>query len=203
MDEKAMDLTLITAVLSIPAKQAFEWSEKTLDNISETLMREVRLAVVRCDDSGLKGNIDILYTDWMQQLEVTHIVTKVNWVLDPGIPCNCYYIAQGSYTYEYTLTTESGPRKITAAGSIDGTGTLQIINDPNLKIMVGCDYLAQGSLFTHLVNFDNQEYLATIAWLPGIKAYLGPGGSFEGETREDNTYNSTVIKWSFSVPGAK
>jgi len=90
MTETGTGITPVTAVLSVGLKQGFQWSEQTLNNYSEnTIMREARLAVVPCNDSGmLDGNIDVLWectNPWGSQVDhtVVHTVTKMKWVFDP------------------------------------------------------------------------------------------------------------------------
>jgi hypothetical protein len=60
MTEQGADLTPVTAFMSIGLKQGFAWSEETLGHYSEDpIMREARLAVVKCGDADpLKGNLD-------------------------------------------------------------------------------------------------------------------------------------------------
>ena len=63
MTEKAADFNEVTEVLAVGLKAGFEWSEQTLADYSEnTIMREARVAVVRCDDAAdAKGNMSYAY----------------------------------------------------------------------------------------------------------------------------------------------
>jgi len=221
MTETCTGITPVTAVLSVGLKQGFQWSEQTLNNYSEnTIMREARLAVVPCNDSGmLDGNIDVLWectNQWGSQVDhtVVHTVTKMKWVFDP---VSRQYVSHGSYTFEYTLTSTAGGITCTdkkfAAGSIANTGRLLVINDPAYQQVMGYGYSAAGYIeaqVTATYSCAGTSLLEgrTIDWLPPIKAYQGTGGSYEGEmTNPSCIGNSSTgtekVKWSFSVPPAK
>ena len=212
MTEKAYDLNPVTAIFSIPAKQGFVWSEKTLDNYSEnTIMREARLAVVPCDNSwALVGKIDVLTErtdDITNENSVEHITTNVKWVLDPTFPCACRYVSQGNFTYDYTDIRDSCTFKGTASGNIGSTGFLA--SDPGLQQIIGFDYYAAGQIEIQVDASsncgDSHTYSKVIDWLPLVKANLGPDSTYAGETSETNISGTTTVKvkWSFSVTPSK
>ena len=156
MTETGAGINPVTAILAVGLKPAFLWCEQTLGDYSEsTIMREAQLTVVPCDDSGnLDGNIDVLWdcTDDMPGYqvdhEVWHIVTKVMWVYDPALRG---YVSQGTFTFEYTLTSTTYEGKTctdkkTAAGSIGATGRLVIVNTQTGQDLCSCGYFAEGDI---------------------------------------------------------
>jgi hypothetical protein len=219
MTETGAGINPVTAILSVGLKPAFQWNEQTLKNYSEsTIMREARLAVVPCDTTAFDGNIDVLWdctTTIADQVdhEVVHTQTKVKWVFDPT---QMLYVSQGSFIFDYKLTSTAGGKTCTdtksAAGNIGATGRLTIINDPAGQKLLGYGYLARGSINTNVTASYScagtsrlEPY--TITWLPPIKGYLGTGGSIEGEMVNPSCVGSSssgteTVKWSFSVPPA-
>jgi hypothetical protein len=222
MTETGTGITPVTAVLSVGLRQGFLWSEQTLNNYSEnTIMRESRLTVVPCNDSGvLDGNIDVLW-ECLDQAgsqsttvhEVVHTVTKVKWVFDPA---SRQYVSQGSYTFEDILTFSLGgdtcTTKRTSTGDIGTTGRLLIITEPALQNLLGFSYSAQGEIATQVATSHSCSGIPhmepyTIIWLPPISGFPGTGGSYEGEMTKPScigiTSTGTVkVKWAFSVPPA-
>ena len=194
------------------------------DYSENTVMREIRLGVVSCGDpvplpAAFDGNIDVLWdctTDNGVQVdhEVWHIVTKVAWVYDPSVKA---YFSQGNFKFEYTSTSTANGTTCTdkkfAAGSIENTGSLVVVNDPALQNILGYGYFAAGKISTDVAATSScagtsvQEQ-RTIGWLPPIKSFLGAGGSFDGEMTNPScvglsSSGTEKVKWSFSVPPAK
>ena len=227
MTETGSGLTPATAVAGVGLKQGFLWSEQTMNDYSEnTVMREIRLGVVSCGDpvpppAAFDGNVDVVWdctTDNGYQVdhEVEHIVTKVRWVYDPAVKV---YVSQGSFTFEYTLTSttyegKSCTNKKTAAGSIGASGRLMIVNDPAAQNVCSCGYYAIGEIATNVAASSTCEGTTpgieprVIGWLPLIKAYTGTGGSYEGDMTNPScvglsSTGTEKVKWSFSVPPAK
>jgi hypothetical protein len=225
MTETGSGLTPATAVAGVGLKQGFLWSEQTMNDYSEnTIMREVRLGVVSCGDAvippgSFEGNIDVVWdctttTPTQVDHEVWHTVTKVTWVFDPSIKT---YFSQGNFTFEYTFTSTSNgitcTNKKFAAGSIENTGSLVVVNDPAIQNMLGYGYFAAGEINTNVAATyscagTSVQEQRTIGWLPPIKAFRGTGGSYEGEIINPSCEGSSSsgtekVKWFFSVPPTK
>ncbi len=213
MTETASGLTPVTAVLSVGMKPGFVWSEQTLRDLSANLMRDARLAVVPCSSAAVAGNVDVLDSCTSTSageavLTVIHTVSQVTWVYDPA---SATYVAQGSYTYDYTSTTtgsgSSCTVKKTAVGNIAGNGKLIVISNPAAQNALGYGYTASGDLDALAAvsngcagTADNET--VTVTWLPLIKAFTGTGGSYDGETVTPICGGSgtETVTWSFSVP---
>jgi hypothetical protein len=220
MTEKAADLTPVTAVMAVGLKQGFVWSEETLNNYSSnTIMREVKLFVVKCTDpTTFGGNIDVLHdctdsgpintihTQW-------HTQTNVTWVYNTQ---SHQYYSQGSYTFDYIQTISGSGSACTikrsAAGDIGTTGMLMVINDINAQKALGYGYTAVGDLAANVSTNStcgggNPSYTENwaITWCPQIRAYTGTGGSYEGMRIDSciSGHGSEKVTWNFVVPPAK
>lgn len=218
MTEKSSDLNPVTAVMAIGLKQGFIWNEQTLKDISEnTIMREVRLFVVSCDniepfegmidvvhDCTESGSIDVTRTQW-------HIQTRIKWVYDPT---RAMYVSQGTYAFNYkqTITGSGSTCAIirSSAGELGTSGSLIVIDDPTVQNYLGYGYIADGNLDAQVdVTSDCPGYTITkenwtVTWLPQIKAFREGGGGFAGEKTDScGSGGYEKVTWSFTVPTGK
>jgi hypothetical protein len=216
MTEKGADLTPVTAVMSVGLKDGFAWSEQTLGDYSEnTIMREARLAVVKCGDPGnASGNLDMVSECQAGPNDhtVSHITADVSWEWQMGVK----YIPRGNYKYSSIRKVGTAGCTITstAAGSIDDTGYLFVFNDPAQIKAQGYGYEAR------FVNWPAKVTIVAAAvsscgisatlptdidWIPVMRGYLGTGGSISGEMPGPacSQGQPSTLKWSFSVPAAK
>jgi hypothetical protein len=221
MTETFSGINPVTAVLSIGLSEGFVWSEQTLDNYSETtIMREARLMVVPCDNTGaLDGNIDVLWectttTPTGTDHEVWHIVTNLRWIFDPS---EMQYVSQGTFNFDYTYTATAGGITCTGkksfAGSIANSGRLIVISDPVVQNLLGYGFIGGGFISVQVAATYSCPGTAllenrTIEWLPTITGFPGAGGSYEGEMTVPscigNASTGTLkVTWRFSVPSAK
>lgn len=216
MTEKGADLTPVTAVMAVGLKDGFAWSEQTLGDYSEnTIMREARLAVVKCGDPGnASGNLD-LSSECQRgpnDHEVSHLTADVSWEWQMGVK----YLPRGNYTYSSIRKVGNAGCTITstATGSIDDTGYLFVFNDPAQIKQQGYGYEAR------FVNIPAKVTIVAAAvsscgisttlptdidWIPIMRGYLGTGGSMSGEMQGPacKAGQPSTLKWSFSVPAAK
>jgi hypothetical protein len=219
MTEKAMDLNPVTAVQAVGLKQGYIWNEQTLKDVSEnTIMREVRLFVVSCEniepfegkidvlhDCTTSGSIDVTRTQW-------HIQTRIKWVYDAT---KAMYVSQGTYSFNYTQTITGGGSSCainkSSSGELGTSGALVVIDDPTVQNYLGYGYLADGNLDAIVdVSSDCQGYTITsenwtVTWLPQIKGFRDGAGGYSGE-KTDSCGSGTgyeKITWSFSVPSGK
>lgn len=215
MTEKGADLTPVTAVMAVGLKDGFVWSEQTLGDYSEnTIMREARLAVVKCGDPGnAAGNLDMVSECQAgpNDHETTHITADVSWEWEVGIK----YLPHGNYKYSSIRKVGNAGCTITktAAGSLEGTGYLFVFSDPEQVKQQGYGYEA------HFVNWPAQVTIVAAAvsscgisttlqqdiWIPIMHGFLGTGGSIEGVMPGPacKAGQPSTLKWSFSVPAAK
>ena len=111
LTEKFADLNPVTGAIAVGLKQGFAWNEQTLKDISEnSIMHDVRSYIVPCNDSPMKGNIEVVHdctdngpigttrTYW-------HIQTEVTWIYDP---LKADYYSMGNYTFDYKQTISGG-----------------------------------------------------------------------------------------------
>ncbi|MDQ3001715.1 MAG: hypothetical protein M3Y08_10700 [Fibrobacterota bacterium] len=221
MTETGSGIIPATAVLSVGLKQGFLWNEQTLGDYSEnTIMREARLMVVKCEDPGkLDGNVDVVWEctiPWGSQVDhkITHAVTSVTWVWSP---MERKYIAEGQYTCENVKTVTGSGRTCTtkgsAGGSLEASGRLMIFDDPALQAVFGFGYSAAGQIVTYGTMSDDrggtypEKVPLTINWLPNVTGFPGTGGSIEGERTNPSCVGGSAtgsekIKYQFSVPPA-
>jgi len=191
MTKKAASLTPVTSFLGIGLKQGFAWSDQTLGDYSEnTIMREARLAVVKCSDPGnANGNLT-LESECTTQNGKDHTVSKitanVSWEWQMGVK----YLPRGNYTYKSVRTVGSAcTQTSTASGSIDDTGWLFVFNQERSKEL-GYGYEARfvnwpAKVTTSIAGNSNCGIAGTnpvdIDWIPVMHGYLGTGGAIEGE----------------------
>ncbi len=222
MTETGSGIIPATAILSVGLKQGFLWNEQTLGDYSEnTIMREARLMVVKCEDPGkLNGNVDVVWEctiPWGSQVdhEITHAVTSVKWVWSP---MERKYIAEGEYTWESVKTVTGSGKTCTtkgsAGGSLEASGRLMVFDDPALQALFGFGYSAAGQIVTQGTMSDDcggtypGKVPLTINWLPNVTGFPGTGGSIEGERTNPSCVGGSAtgsekIKFQFSVPPAK
>jgi len=216
MTEKGADLTPVTAVMAVGLKQGFAWSEQTLGDYSEnTIMREARVAVVKCGDPGnAAGNLDFVSECQAGPRDhtVTHITADVSWEWQVGIK----YVPHGNYKYSSIRTVGNAGCTITstASGSIDNTGYLFVFSDPAQIKQQGYGYEAR------FVNWPAQVTIVAAAvsscgisttlrqdidWIPTMHGYLGTGGGMEGVMPGPacKPGQPSTLKWSFSAPAPK
>jgi hypothetical protein len=202
--------------MSVGLKDGFAWSEQTLSDFSEnTIMREARLAVVKCGDPGnAAGNLDMVSECQAGPNDhtVTHITADVSWEWQVGIK----YLPRGNYKYSSIRKVGNAGCTITstAAGSIDDTGYLFVFNDPAQIKQQGYGYEAR------FVNWPAKVTIVAAAvsscgisttlptdidWVPIMRGYLGTGGSIQGVMPGPacQAGQPSTLKWSFSVPAAK
>ena len=215
MTKKAAGLTPVTKFLGIGLKAGFDWSEQTLGDFSEnTIMREARLAVVKCVDPGdAAGNLTLV-SECTTQNGKDHTVTKltanVSWEWQMGVK----YLPRGTYTYKSVRTV--GPactQTSTASGSVDDTGWLFIFNQQRSKEL-GYGYEARfvnlpAQVTTSIAGNSNCGIAGTnpmdIDWIPVMHGYLGTGGAIEGEMPGPacNVGQPSTLKWSFTAAAPK
>ena len=208
MTEKGADLNPVTAVLAVGLKQGFLWSDETLGDYSEnTIMREARLAVVKCEDPGnASGNLDYKTTCNLgpNDVTVTHIVANVSWEWQVGVKYN----PKGDYKYEAIRTIGAKcTEKSTGQGSLEGTGYLFIFDDPARQKELGYGYEARfvnwPTKVTKTTNCGiNAQYQSDIDFVPVMHGFRGTGGTLEG-TVTGNACSPGTLKWSFSVAKGK
>ena len=215
MTRKAAGLTPVTKFLSIGLKAGFDWSEQTLGDYSEnTIMREARLAVVKCRDPGnANGNLT-LESECTTQNGKDHTLSKitadVSWEWQMGVK----YLPRGTYTYKSVRTVGSACTiTSTAAGSIDDTGWLFVFDQARTKEL-GYGYEARFVNWpakvtsTHSGNSNcniDSTLPVDIDWVPVMHGYLGTGGAIEGEMQAPGCASDqfSTLKWSFSVSAPK
>jgi len=216
MTEKGADLTPVTAVMAVGLKDGFVWSEQTLGDYSEnTIMREARLAVVKCGDPGnAAGNLDLVSECQAgpNDHETTHITADVSWEWQMGVK----YVPHGTYKYSSIREVGNAGCTITktADGSLEGTGYLFVFSNPEQVKQQGYGYEAR------FVNWPAQVTIVAAAvsscgisttlqqdidWIPVMHGYLGTGGSIQGVMPGPSCKagQPSTLKWSFSVPAAK
>jgi hypothetical protein len=207
MTEKFADITPVTAVLAVGLKQGFVWSEQTLGDYSEnTIMREARLAVVKCGDPGNpSGNLkfDSECTVSATDHTVTHFVGNVTWVWQAGVK----YVPTGDYTYSVLRTAGTCTEKSSAAGRLEGTGWLFVFDDPERQKELGYGYEARFNNIPATVAFERScgvsaTLKSDIDWLPVMHGFQGAGGKIEGVAPGNGCRagQPATLKWSFSIP---
>jgi hypothetical protein len=197
--ETSAGLHPASAVGAVALKQGFVWSETTLGDYSEnTIMREVRLAVVNCgdpipQDKPGEGNVKV-EQEWtitgptgVTEHGITLIVSKVGLVWNPAVHI---YDAICTFTYDQTVTRVGQTTKKSATGS--GSGGVNVIDDPMMRRALGYGYTAGGTsqamtteIFTSVDmggkrSTSTHKYSLAIDWLPDVRGFLGTGGSIEG-----------------------
>jgi hypothetical protein len=217
--EALADLTPVSKVVGVALKQGFAWSEHTLGDYSEnTIMREARLAVVKCEDPGpVDGNVNVVwecnYTEGGggTHHEVASIVSNVKWVWSTQ---EMLYVSRGTYKYNYTETSTGTKTCVTtmkSEGSIDGKGRLTLIDDPTARQVLGYGYLGGGDVEAQVPASENctgNSWVGpiTIKWLPDIRGFPAAGGSIEGTRTEptcigiDGPGGTEVTTYNFSLP---
>lgn len=208
LTEKGADLTPVTAVMAVGLKQGFQWSEQTLGDYSEnTIMREARLAVVKCEDPGnASGNLEATSTCNLGPNDVTvsKIVANVSWEWQMGVK----YLPKGNYKYEATRTIGAKcTEKSTGQGNLEGTGYLFIFDDPARQKELGYGYEARfvnlPTLVTTTANCrPGYQLPVDIDFVPVMHGLRGTGGNLEGAYTAPNAC-SWSSKWSFAVPPGK
>lgn len=218
MTETGAGITPVTAVMSVGLKQGFVWSEQTLKDYSEkTLMREARLAVVKCEDPGdLKGNVTVTRECTSRlgdqvDTELGTIVSQVGWTFDPA---SRMYVANGSYDYQLTKTATLGGKscvyKESFKGNIVGAGRMMIIDDPAMQNLLGYGYSAGGFSEAEVNWTESCRGTAgtgpvTVTWLPDIQGFPGTGGAVSGtRTRPvcigDGSSGTETTEFEFAIP---
>jgi hypothetical protein len=197
--ETSAGLHPASAVGSVALKQGFVWSETTLGDYSEnTIMREVRLAVVSCgdpipQDKPGEGNVKVEQEwtttgpDGVIEHGIVIIVSKVSLVWNPAV---LLYEAIGTFTYDKTVTRGSSTTKKSATGSANGI--VKVIDDPTMRSVLGYGYVAGGTskamtteIFTSVDiqgkrSTSTNTYSLGIDWLPDVRGFLGADGGIEG-----------------------
>jgi hypothetical protein len=220
MNEKAADLTPVTAVMAVGLKQGFAWSEQTLDDYSKnTIMREAEVAVVKCEDPGSpKGNLDwvidcttrVTQGSAPPENRLYHVVGDVSWVREPLWKGGVKYLPQGTYTYSYIRTID--PRhpacteKTSAAGSLtNDSGWLFIFDDPMRQKELGYGYEVNFTGIKGLITSDRPCGISSkdtgfIPVPPTMHGFRGTGGSIKGMWSPPTGPGcSNTVKWDFSV----
>jgi hypothetical protein len=221
MNEKAADLTPVTAILAVGLKQGFAWSEQTLSDVSKnTIMREAEVAVVKCEDPGNPaGNLDLVAECQAKPNDhtTTHITANVSWEWQMGVKYQYLpvkYLPRGNYSYSAIRKVGSCTITKTATGTIDDTGHLWIFDDPARQKELGYDYEAQFNNWPAMVTTSisgpgscgiETPVLQDINWVPTMRGYRGTGGHIEGVMPGPSCLpgQPSTMKWAFSVPPAK
>jgi hypothetical protein len=226
MTDTGSGLTPATAVAAVALKQGFVWSEQTLSAYSEnTIMREARLAVVPCKDTpppSPKGNVEVVTTRtiaWGSQvdrLEET-IRSNVSWRWNPA---RMQYDAEGGFVFSRTESSTAGgktcTKRLTATGSLEGSGAMQTFTHPAAAQTLGYEYLAAGQADADAkATFEGcgsgpfvSTMSVTVDWLPAVKGLLsnmsgeltGVPGSNAGEGRPTDQTGTMTVKWKFALP---
>jgi hypothetical protein len=204
--------------MSVGLKQGFVWSEQTLKDYSEkTIMREARLAVVKCEDPGnIKGNVTVTRectssSPSQTDTENGTIVSEVSWTFDPFSRA---YVANGTYTFQLTKTSTSNGKtcvyKQTNQGAINGDGRLMVIDDPASQQALGYGYLGGGFVAAEVDWTESCQGTAgkgpvTITWLPDIMGFPGTGGVISGTRTKpvcigNSSSGTETTVYEFSLP---
>lgn len=213
MTEKGADLTPVTAVMAVGLKQGFAWSEQTLGDYSEnTIMREARLAVVKCGDPGNPaGNLvlESTCTARPNDVTVTRVVANVSWEWQMGVK----YVPHGTYNFSSIRNVGSCTIQQTASGTIDGTGYLFIFADPARQKELGYGYEARFVNWPAKVTITASSSSCGISttlpqdidWIPVMHGYQGTGGNIEGQMPGPSCLpgQPSTMKWAFAVPPSK
>jgi hypothetical protein len=214
MTKKAASLTPVTSAMGVGLKQGFAWSDQTLGDYSEnTIMREARVAVVKCGDPGnASGNLDLVAVSQMapNDITTTHITANVSWEWQMGVK----YLPRGSYKYSSIRNVGTCTITSTAAGSIDDTGWLFVFDQARTKEL-GYGYEAR---FIHWPGNVTISAAPSSCIARGVSTtlfdavpsdfmmhgYLGTGGAIEGTmTPAPGWGENSTLKWSFSVSAPK
>ena len=216
MTKKAASLTPVTSFLAVGLKPGFAWSDQTLGDYSEnTIMREARLAVVKCADPGnANGNLTLESECTTGRNGNDHTVSKVtadvSWEWQMGVK----YIPHGTYNYKSVRTV--GPSctiTSTANGPLEDTGWLFIFDQARSKEL-GYGYEVRfvnwPAKVTISVSGSSNCGIATtlpmdLDWIPVMHGYLGTGGAIEGEMPGPACLpgQPSTLKWSFTAAAPK
>ena len=214
MTEKGADLNKVTAVLAIGLKAGFAWSEQTLADYSEnTIMREARVAVVRCDDAAdAKGNMSYIYDCTMGNThELTTVEASVTWEWKVGV----LYLPKGSYKFKHVRTVGGQCVETkTAQGRLEGTGNLAVFNNREIEREKGFGYEGRFVNFPMQVTTTNtcgeKEYRnytapADFNGLPVFRGTPSAGGQLKGSTPGQSCAGrpGATLTWDFAIPPAK
>ncbi|HEY0243035.1 MAG TPA: hypothetical protein VGC52_10255 [Gemmatimonadaceae bacterium] len=214
MTEKGADLNKVTAVLAIGLKAGFAWSEQTLADYSEnTIMREARVAVVRCDDAAdAKGNMSYIYDCTMGNThELTTVEASVTWEWKVGV----LYLPKGSYKFKHVRTVGGQCVETkTAQGRLEGTGNLAVFNNREIEREKGFGYEGRFVNFPMQVTTTNtcgeKEYrnytaAADFNGLPVFRGTPSAGGQLKGSTPGQSCAGrpGATLTWDFAIPPAK
>lgn len=215
MTEGAASLTPVTGVMSIGLKDGFVWNEQTLGDYSEnTIMREARLAVTKCDDVGTDATGNMTYTSdctasaspnssWREQVSV---VANVTWKWKMGV----LYRANGTYTYKHTDTKTSRGQSCVdngvATGSLTDFGNLKVLRTAEEEANAGYGYdgFFHGPEFTvQYTSSCRPPYTlpGSLHWLPHIRGPRGSTGQISGQATGQScpTGPPAVLKWNFAL----
>jgi hypothetical protein len=209
MTEKLADATPVTAVLAVGLKDGFVWSEQTLGDYSEkTIMREARLAVVKCDPPG-NPNGNLQYESECtigKDHTITRLIANVTWEWQAGVK----YLPQGDYTYSKVRTVGTCTEQSSAAGPLAGTGYLFVFDDKARQKELGYGYEARFNNIPAVVTMsrscgEGARLQADIDWIPVMHGFPGAGGKLSGVMPAPGCQASQPAKltWDFSIPPAK
>jgi hypothetical protein len=204
-------------VMSIGLKDGFFWSEQTLGDYSEnTIMREARVAVVKCSDEGAdaKGNLTYMLdctngTGNSSSRIQLNIVANVDWRWKVGV----LYRPEGTYVYTQTETLGGG--KCVATGTASGS----IVQDHGTMFVRRTRAEEQNARYGYEIRFVGPQFMVNYKSscrppysLPGslhiFEGIHGPNGSTGMITGQqtNTTCNGApagLMKWSFAVPDPK
>lgn len=214
MTEKGADLNKVTAVLAVGLKAGFAWSEQTLADYSEnTIMREARVAVVRCEDpTDAKGNMSYIYDCTMGNIhELTTVEASVTWEWKVGV----LYLPKGSYKFKHVRTVGGQCVETkTAQGRLEGTGDLAVFNNREIERERGYGYEGRFVNFPMQVTTTNtcgeKEYRNYTApqdfnGLPVFRGTPSAGGQLKGSMPGQSCAGrpGATLTWDFAIPPAK
>ena len=214
MTEKAADFNKVTEALAVGLKAGFEWSEQTLTDYSEnTIMREARVAVVRCEDpTDAKGNLSYRYDCTMgNEHQLTTLDASVTWEWKMGV----LYLPRGSYKFKHVRTVGGQCVETkTAQGRLDGTGHLAVFNNREIEREKGYGYEGRFVNLPMLVTTTNtcgeKEYRNYTApqdfnGLPVFRGTPSAGGQLKGSTPGQSCAGrpGATLTWDFAIPPAK
>jgi hypothetical protein len=211
MTKKAASLTPVTSAMGVGLKHGFAWSDQTLGDYSEnTIMREARVAVVKCGDPGnASGNLDLTAVQQTtpNDITTTHVTANVSWEWQVGVK----YLPRGTYNFSSIRKVGECTETISATGSIDDSGYLFVFDQARTKEL-GHGYEARFVRWPGTLTLTRSPSKCGISGVinnevptpPQMEGYLGTGGAIEGEMSPVPGYGgNSKLKWSFSVAAPK
>ncbi|MBC8212953.1 MAG: Ig-like domain-containing protein [Gammaproteobacteria bacterium] len=223
MDETAMGLHPVAAVLSIPLKQANAWTEQTLQDLSEKLMQDARSSVVSCKPScptGLAANgvsesqIDLSWNPSVSDNEVTGYIidggnangssTSATTFSDNGLDRSTTYCYTVSAYNDYGTAESCAQACATTFGppEIHSTGPIHNATGVSVKAIVT-------AIFSKAVDSATVTSSGTFT-LAGSAGAIGGSVSYSGTTASftpsadlaySTTYTATVTTAVMDLDG--